>query len=152
MNTREDFEIYTFNKNGHVWYGFKVDYFGRYSAPTEEQILKIRRNVKRRVKARLEWVERENQKYYARLAEEERRRALFLKEAKQQKLAALEAILNRTRGMTAAQKKARIRHIDFLIEQGFKNQDIMKQMNVSWKAVMRRRIICDKEIPGGERE
>ena len=82
MNTREDFEIYTITRNGHVWYRFKVDYIGVYTAPTEEQILELRRKIKRHVKAKLEWVERENQKYYARLAAQERRRALLLKEAK----------------------------------------------------------------------
>ena len=80
---REDFEIYEFMRNGQQWYGFKVDYFGRYSAPSREQILEIRRRIKQRVKAKLEWVERENQKYYARMAEEERQRALLFKKAKQ---------------------------------------------------------------------
>lgn len=83
MNKREDFEIYTVTRNGHVWYRFKVDYIGVYSAPTEEQILDLKRKVKRQVKAKLEWVERENQKYYARMAEKERQRALLLKEAKE---------------------------------------------------------------------
>lgn len=82
MSVREDFEIYTFKRNGATWYGFKVDYFGKYAAPSEEQILKLRSQIKRKVKARLEWVERENQKYYARMAERERRRALLFKEAK----------------------------------------------------------------------
>lgn len=85
MNTREDFEIYTFTRNGRTWWAFKVDYFGKYAAPTEELILQTRREVKRRVKARLAWVEKENQKYYARLAEKERQRALLLKEAKEAK-------------------------------------------------------------------
>lgn len=83
MNVREDFEIYTFSRNGHKWYGFKVDYFGKYAAPTEEQILKLRGQIKRKVKARLEWVERENQKYYARMAEQEHRRALLFKARKE---------------------------------------------------------------------
>ncbi len=83
MNTREDFEIYTFTRNGRVWYGFKVDYFGKYAAPTRELILQIRRNIKRKVKARLEWVEKENQKYYARMAKQERLRVLSFKEAKE---------------------------------------------------------------------
>lgn len=84
MNKREDFEIYQIIRNGRIWYRFKVEYFGIYTAPTEELILKTRREVRRQVKARLEYVERENQKYYARLAERERQRALFLKEAKEQ--------------------------------------------------------------------
>lgn len=83
MTTREDFEIYTFNRNGHKWYGFKVDYFGKYAAPSEEQILKLCAKIKKRVKARLKWVEMENQKYYARMAKQERQRALLLKEAKE---------------------------------------------------------------------
>jgi hypothetical protein len=47
-----------------------------------EEILKIRERVREQVKARLEWVEEENQKYYARMAKQERQRALLLKEAK----------------------------------------------------------------------
>lgn len=83
MNKREDFEIYTVTINGRTWYKFKVDYIGVYSAPSESAILDLRKKVKRQVKAKLEWVERENQKYYARLAEQERRRALSLKAAKE---------------------------------------------------------------------
>lgn len=83
MTTREDFEIYTFNRNGHRWYGFKVDYFGKYAAPSEEQVLKLRTQIKRKVKAKLEWVERENQKYYARMAKQESQRALLFKDAKE---------------------------------------------------------------------
>ena len=83
MNKREDFEIYTVTINGRTWYKFKVDYIGMYSAPSESAILDLRKKVKRQVKAKLEWVERENQKYYARMAEQERRRALSLKEAKE---------------------------------------------------------------------
>ena len=83
MNKREDFEIYTVTRNGRTWYRFKVDYIGVYSAPTEEQILILKKKVKRQVKAKLEWVERENQKYYARMAAKERQRALLLKEAKE---------------------------------------------------------------------
>lgn len=82
MSMREDFEIYTFTRNGHQWYGFKVDYFGVYAAPTEEQILQLRKEIKKRVKARLKWVEMENRKYYARMAREEAKRALLLREAK----------------------------------------------------------------------
>lgn len=85
MNKREDFEIYTVTINGRTWYKFKVDYIGVYSAPTEEEILDLRKKVKKQVKAKLEWVERENQKYYARLAEQERRRALSLREAREAK-------------------------------------------------------------------
>ena len=80
---REDFEIYEFTRNDKTWYGFKVDYIGRYSAPSKPQILKLRREIKQKVKAKLEWVERENQKYYARMAEEERQRALLFREAKE---------------------------------------------------------------------
>ena len=80
---REDFEIYQFKRKGQQWYGFKVEYFGIYSAPSEEQILEICRRVKRQVKKKLEWVERENQKYYARMAEQERQRALLFKEARE---------------------------------------------------------------------
>lgn len=83
MNTREDFEIYTVKINGHTWYRFKVDYFGTYAAPTEKRILRLREEVKIRVQKKLEWIERENQKYYARLAEQERQRALSLKEERE---------------------------------------------------------------------
>ena len=83
MAKREDFEIYQFDRNGHTWYGFKVDYYGRYSAPTEEQIIKLRRKIKRQVKAKLEWIEKENQKYYARVAAQESRRALLLRQARE---------------------------------------------------------------------
>ena len=79
---REDFEIYTIAREGKTWYGFKVDYFGVYSSPSKEGILRLRRKIKYQVKKKLEWVESENQKYYARLAEEERQRALLFKEAK----------------------------------------------------------------------
>ena len=82
MNTREDFEIYKVTNNGRERYRFKVDYIGVYSAPTEKAILELRRKVRRQVKAKLEWVERENQKYYARMAEREHQRALFLKALK----------------------------------------------------------------------
>lgn len=82
MSTREDFEIYTINSGGRIWYKFRVEYFGAYSAASMEEILKIRERVREQVKARLEWVEEENQKYYARMAKQERQRALLLKEAK----------------------------------------------------------------------
>ena len=82
MSTREDFEIYTIRSGERTWYKFRVEYFGAYSAASMEEILKIRERVRRQVKARLEWVEEENKKYYARMAEQERQRALLLKEAK----------------------------------------------------------------------
>lgn len=82
MIKREDFEIYTIIINGHTWYRFRVEYFGVYTAPTEKQILKLREKIKVKVQERIEYVEKENQKYYARLAAKERQRALSLKEAK----------------------------------------------------------------------
>lgn len=82
MIKREDFEIYTIIINGHKWYRFRVEYFGVYTAPTEKQILKLREKIKVKVQERIEYVEEENQKYYARLAAKERQRALSLKEAK----------------------------------------------------------------------
>jgi hypothetical protein len=85
VSTREDFEIYTIRSGGCTWYKFKVEYFGAYTASSLEEILKIRERVKVQVEARLEWVEEENQKYYARMAEQERRRAILLKEAKNKK-------------------------------------------------------------------
>lgn len=77
---REDFEIYKFLRDGKQWYGFKVDYFGAYSAPSEKEILKRREEIKIKVAKKLAWIEKENQKYYARLAEEERQRALLFKQ------------------------------------------------------------------------
>ncbi len=82
---REDFEIYEFIRDNKQWYGFKVDYIGQWSAPSMNKILAIQRKVRAYVKAKLEWVEKENKKYYARLADEERRRALLLKRAKHKK-------------------------------------------------------------------
>ena len=82
---REDFEIYKFLRDGKQWYGFKVDYFGVYSAPSEKQILKRREEIKIKVAKKLAWIEKENQKYYARLAEEERQRALLFKQNKHHK-------------------------------------------------------------------
>jgi hypothetical protein len=82
---REDFEIYQFMRNGHQWYGFKVEYYGVYSAPSEKQILELREKIKKEVAAKLKWIEEENQKYYARMAEEERQRALLFKQNKHRK-------------------------------------------------------------------
>ena len=79
---REDFEIYEFTRDGRQWYGFKVDYIGQWTAPSMSKILSIQKKVRAYVKAKLEWVESENRKYYARLAKEERQRALLLKRAK----------------------------------------------------------------------
>lgn len=80
---REDFEIYEFtSSNGQHFYAFKVEYIGRWVARTEKEILKKREEVREYVRKRLEWVESENKKYYARLAQEERQRALSLKKAK----------------------------------------------------------------------
>lgn len=82
MNMREDFEIYKFIREGRQWYGFKVEYYGVYSAPSEKEILKLRKKIKKEVAAKLEWIEEQNQKYYARMAEEERQRALLFKKNK----------------------------------------------------------------------
>lgn len=82
MTMREDFEIYEFIRDGKQWYGFKVEYFGIYAAPTKELILEKREQIKQAVKRRLNWVERENQKYYARLAREESKRAILFKKNK----------------------------------------------------------------------
>ena len=83
MNKREDFEIYTITINGRVWYRFKVEYYGVYTASSEKQILKLREKIKQEVKEKLEWIEEENQKYYARMAEQERQRALLFKKTKE---------------------------------------------------------------------
>ena len=79
---REDFEIYEFERDGKKWYGFKVEYYGIYSSPSKPGILKMRNRVKEEVRKKLEWIEEENKKYYARMAKEERQRALLLKQAK----------------------------------------------------------------------
>lgn len=83
MNKREDFEIYPIKINGRTWYRFRVEYYGVYSASSEKQILKLQEKIKQEVKEKLEWIEQENQKYYARMAEQERRRALLFKETKE---------------------------------------------------------------------
>lgn len=79
---REDFEIYQFIRNDHQWYGFKVEYFGIYAAPSKELILKKREEIRKAVKRRLAWVEKENQKYYARLVKEENERAILFRKNK----------------------------------------------------------------------
>lgn len=79
---REDFEIYRVIKDGEIYYKFKVDFYGAYYAKTKQAILKKREKIQEEVKEKLEWVEQENQKYYARLAEQERQRALYLKKIK----------------------------------------------------------------------
>ena len=79
---REDFEIYEFTSNGQTFYAFKVDYIGRWVARSKREILAKQKKIREYVRKKLEWVEQENQKYYARLAEEERQRALLLKKAK----------------------------------------------------------------------
>ena len=83
---REDFEIYEFERDGKKWYTFKVDYIGQWSSSSKNKILAIQKKVREYVKAKLEWVEEENRKYYARLAKEERQRALLLKRAKRKKI------------------------------------------------------------------
>lgn len=84
METREDFKIYKLEKNGEVWYFFKVDFFGKYFEPTKELILQKRKEIRQKVKEKRAWVERENKKYYARLAAEERQRAFLLRQAKEE--------------------------------------------------------------------
>lgn len=138
MATREDFEIYRFLRNGRQWYGFKVDYWGRYSAPTEKLILKKRKEVQEQVRKKLAWIEEENQKYYARLAEEERQRALLLhssKEAEKQIMALCET----------EDKKERTQAIYALMELGYSNQDIQLATNVSPRVISRIRYEYNKK-------
>lgn len=82
MSAREDFEIYRVEKDGQIYYKFKVEYYGVYYAKTKIAILKKREKIRKEVAKKLEWIERENQKYYARLEAQERKRALLLKQAK----------------------------------------------------------------------
>lgn len=82
---REDFEIYEFTRDDKTWYGFRVQYYGIYSSPTKEGIYKLRDKIRQEVKEKLEWIDQENKKYYARMAEEERQRALLFKRNKYHK-------------------------------------------------------------------
>lgn len=138
MATREDFEIYQFLRNGQQWYGFKVDYIGVYSAPSKELIMQKRKEVKKIVKEKLAWVERENQKYYARLAEEERQRASSLHEAKQQEIRAMSMV-------DIDDKKTRTQAIYNLMAVGFTNEEIMKDTGVSARVISRLRFEFEKK-------
>lgn len=124
MSEREDFEIYEFIRNDKTWYGFKVDYIGRWVAPSMSQILAIQKKAREYVKAKLEWVERENKKYYARLAEEERQRALLFKQAKQKEKRLDSYINNYGKGLTIQQKRERSKKIYELIAKGATNEEI----------------------------
>ena len=144
--TREDFEIYTVTANGKTWYKFKVDYIGVYSAPSEEQIKKIREEVKKEVKAKLEWVEEENQKYYARLAAEEENRASLLHEAKELENKIIKMLANPTKNLSTSEKKLRTDVIANMIDLGMSNQEIQLVTQAPMQAIARVRHIKENKI------
>ena len=143
---REDFEIYEFIRDGKQWYGFKVEYFGIYAAPTKELILAKRREIKKAVKAKLAWVERENQKYYKRLAEETRQRLSLLHEAKEQEkqmYALCDDIVD---------KKARTQIVYNMMKLGMSNEDILLSTDIPHRVVSRlRHEFENKKTQHGER-
>ena len=134
---REDFEIYKFLRNGHQWYGFKVDYFGIYSAPSEKQILAIRKQVQKQVAKKLEWIEKENQKYYARLAEEEKERASLLHEAKQIENNVLSILSSPPNKLSNIEKKLQIKIIYGLVQDGLTNKEIQEETGASLQTIAR---------------
>jgi methionyl-tRNA formyltransferase len=145
---REDFEIYKFMRNGQQWYGFKVDYIGVYSAPSEEKIKEIRAKVKKKVKAKLDWIEKENQKYYARLAAEEDERASSLREAKEIENKVVAMLSSPQHALTAAEKRIRTEVIYSMIELGMTDEEIQSQLNVSLQSVVRSRHWYNKKNLG----
>jgi hypothetical protein len=152
MPTREDFQIYEFIYNGQKWYTFKVEYFGKYVEPSLELILKKRKEIKKAVKERLAWVERENQKYFARIAEEERQRAFLLHQNKEEEKETLKQLLTElTPEQEKAQKRkaenekrAKINLVYRLMEEGWSNADIMLNNDVSAAMVGRLRVEFNK--------
>lgn len=149
MYEREDFEIYTFFRNGKQWYGFKVDYIGRWSAPTKEQILDQQKKIRKYVQKKLEWVERENQKYYARLAREECKRALLFKQAKQQEHQV--KLIMETPTLTTQQKKQRSAIIYKMIANGATNDEIVHETKAPLQSIARLRFEYKKPRTKGER-
>lgn len=65
---RPDYEIYTFTKDGIKYWAFDVEYFGHYTATSEQEILQKLERVKLRVQLKLEEIERANQEYYRSIA------------------------------------------------------------------------------------
>lgn len=145
---REDFEIYNFIRNGQQWYGFKVDYIGIYSAPSEKKIKEIRAKVKKKVEAKLAWVERENQKYYARLAAEEDKRASSLHKAKEIENKVMSILSCPQHALTNAEKRIRTEVIYGMIELGMTDEEIQSQLNVSLQSVVRSRHWYNKKNLG----
>jgi len=121
MARREDFEIEHRVVNGKDYYSFNVEYFGYYVAHTEREILNLRDVVKKQVEDKLAWIEEENQKYYARLAQEEERRALFLKALRKAKNAdLLKAYISKVQQLIQNNK------IYNMIAKGCTSEEIMK--------------------------
>lgn len=145
MAQREDFEIYSFLRNGHTWYGFKVDYYGVYSAPSEEQIKKIRTKIRQEVKARLDWVEKENKRYYARLAEEEEKRASLLREAKQIENNVIKMLSLPSKSLTNQEKRLRADIIYRMVSEGMTNEEIQAATNAPMQSIARVRYEYDKQ-------
>ena len=123
-----------------------MDYIGVYSAPSEEQIKKIREEVKKEVKAKLEWVEEENQKYYARLAAEEEKRASLLHEAKELENKIIKMLANPTKNLSTSEKKLRTDIITNMIDLGMSNQEIQLATQAPMQAIARVRHIKEKKI------
>lgn len=152
MAQREDFEIYEFIRNGHQWYGFKVDYIGVYSAPSKEQILEIRKKVKKQVKEKLDWIEKENQKYYARLAEEEEKRASLLHEAKEIEREVIRTLSAGPNNLSKEEKQQRVELIHQLVYLGLSNEDIQALTNAPMQSIARVRHWEDKKNSGSRGE
>lgn len=137
MAQREDFEIYEFIRNDQQWYGFKVDYYGVYSAPSKEKILELRTKIKREVKEKLDWIEKENQKYYARLAKEEEKRASLLHEAKEIERNIMHMLSIGPDNLTKEEKKQRVKLIHQLVYLGLTNEDIQALTNAPMQSIAR---------------
>lgn len=136
---REDFEIYEFIRNGKQWYGFQVEYYGKYAAPTKEKILELRKKIRQEVKEKLQWIDEENKKYYARLAEEERQRALLFKRIKEFETEIRQVLSSKISPqiMTELQKRIRTKRIRFLIEDGYTSKEIRDMTGASFSAISR---------------
>ena len=152
MSTREDFEIYEIERNDKTWYTFKVEYIGRWYSPTKEGILKKQEAVREYVAERIAWVERENKKYYARLAEEERQRALLFAEAKKLERKSIKQINSYKTPLTTQQKKMRSQKIYDLMEQGYTMEQIAQIVPAPTQALSRlKHEFNKKKSSSGER-
>ena len=92
--------------------------------------MQLQSKAKKYVEKKLAWVERENQKYYARLAAEERERALSLKEAR---------CPEQRRSLRAQEKRIRNEKIYRMIKDGATNKDIVMATGAPLQCVARLR-------------